>query len=144
VVALIPLVLFFAQPFLQSKHLDETFTPWAEMRDDVLRIREFVKTEDHLTSHHGMEFFIDEATGIRSRSFLSDHPEKKDFRVAYVAKRWLRDREAQKTIREAALLEIGGDYVLLRESQWQNFVQQLHIPPHWKNPNTHRPDFIYE
>jgi hypothetical protein len=141
---LLILGLFLAQPWMVTKHLDDVFTPWAQLRDDVLRIKQYVHTEDHLTSHHGLEFFIDETTGIRSRSFLSNHPEKKNFRVAFVADRWLRNGEAEQALREKALLEIGSQYILMLESDWQDLSRRYHLPKHWKNPDTYRPAFIYE
>lgn len=140
----IPLLAFAIQPFLGTKFLDDVFTPWSAMREDVLQIKEFVNPEDHLTSHHGFEFFIDYTTGIRSRSFLSDHPEKRDFRVAYIDESWLRDPDAQRAIRAHALLEIGSEYILIPEADWQELVKTYHIPFHWKNPSQHRPDYIYE
>ncbi|HEY8269330.1 MAG TPA: hypothetical protein VIG33_00455, partial [Pseudobdellovibrionaceae bacterium] len=68
------------------------------LQEEILKINKFVKPEDHLTSHHGLEFFVDYTTDIRSRSFLSDHAEKKAFRIAYIANSWLPDSETQRAL----------------------------------------------
>lgn len=142
----LPLVVaaFVVQPFIHVHPIDNAFTPFDVIKSDVMRITEFVTPEDHLTSHHGLEFFVDYVTGIRSRSFLSDHPEKKDFRIAYIAKSWIRKPEIQEGIRKLGILEIGSEYLLLKESDWQELKIRFKIPKHWKNPEEHRPNFISE
>ena len=88
------------------------------MRKDVLKVREFVKAEDHLTSPHVFEFFIDDVTGIRSRSFLTTDATMPNYRVAFVAPLWLPDPESQRILRAKALLEIDSEYILLKEADW--------------------------
>jgi hypothetical protein len=142
--ALLFFLPFLAQPWMNSKSLDDVFSPWSFLREDVLEIKKYVNLEDHLLSHHGFEFFVDYTTGHRSRSFLSDIPEQKKFRLAFVAERWLPNRAAQEKIRAISLLEIGSEYVLVTEENWTRLIDELKIPKHWKNPDSHRPDFIYE
>ncbi|MES2767842.1 MAG: hypothetical protein V4596_01745 [Bdellovibrionota bacterium] len=138
------LVAFVSQIFIHVHPIDDVFTPFAVIKEEVLRIKEFVEPQDHLTSHHGLEFFIDYTTGIRSRSFLSDYPEQKAFRVAYLARSWIRKNEVQVAARQQALLEIGSEYLLFKEIDWQEFKARFKIPRHWKNPEVHRPNFISE
>ena len=133
-----------AQPLLSVHEIDEVFTPWAVIESDVLKIKNYVRPEDHLTSHHGLEFFIDYTTGIRSRSFLSDHPEQHDFRVVYAPAGWIRNSAATEDLRTNALLSIGSEYLLMPELEWQSLKKKWAIPSNWKNPETHRPDFISE
>lgn len=143
-VGALALAPYFVQPSLSVHEIDEVFTPWAVIASDVLKIKNYVRPEDHLTSHHGLEFFIDYTTGIRSRSFLSDHPERSDFRVVYAAANWLRNSEASQDLQSHALLAIGSEYLLMPEFDWQSLKKKWAIPSNWKNPETHRPDFVSE
>jgi hypothetical protein len=44
----------------------------------------------------------------------------------------------------AKLAQIGADYALLREEDWQEIATRFHIPPHWRNPNRRRPAHVHQ
>lgn len=129
---------------LNSRLIARYVPRWSPLRADAIRIRDYVRPEDHLTSHHGLEFFIDYVTGIRSRSFLSEHPEKADFRLAY-APSWLIEAGlARDELNQAKLADFGANYVLIPEADWTAISRRYLVAYHWKNPEAHRPAHIYE
>lgn len=116
---------------------------YSEMRADVEKIKETVRTEDHLTCHHGMEFFVDYVTGIRCRSFLaSEDFTGRRFRLAFIPSRWKRNEMVDDEIAQVKLLNVGADYVLLPEADWEYL--KVNFPRSWKNPSYRRPSHVYE
>jgi hypothetical protein len=118
---------------------------FSSIRSDVEKIPSLVSQMDHLTSHHGMEFFVDYVTDIRSRSFLADPSfTGKKYRLVYVAPNWLKNDSAADDLDQVKLLNIGTDYFLIEERDWDNLSGQNNFPGTWKNPSHLRPAHVYE
>jgi hypothetical protein len=131
-------------PLLGYSLLSKCIPRWSTFRGSALQLKEYVNPADHLTSHHGLEFFVDYTTGIRSRSFISENPEKRNFRLAYVPQWLAPDGPARDDINQAKLADFGQSYVLIRESDWVEISRRYLVPFHWKNPEDRRPAYIYE
>lgn len=118
---------------------------YSPLRADVEKIPSLVHPEDHLTSHHGMEFFVDYVTDIRSRSFLADPAfEGKRFRLVYAAPAWTRASILGDEIDQVKLLDVGNSYYLMQEEDWLNINAWMKFPRSWKNPARQRPAHVYE
>ena len=117
---------------------------WSSFSGEVQNVKSYVTSSDHLTSHHGLEFYVDYITGIRSRSFISDDPKKESFRLAFVPDWLISESLARDEINQLKLMDLGKNYVLIHESDWMTIRERYLITSYWKNPEDRRPAFIYE
>ncbi len=118
---------------------------YSVLEEDVKKIPQFVNPEDHLISHHGLEFYVDYVTNIRSRSFLAaEGSTQKQYRVAYLPQSRFRLPSLRREVDQKKLLTIGNDFFLIREEDWQKIVATFRIPQLWRNPNWRRPGHVYE
>lgn len=147
--ALLPLLAVFYFNFaplgFKPNSVAKQIRPFSDLQAGVEKIPEVVRPEHHLTSHHGLEFYIDYKTNIRSRSFLAaeDFTGPK-FRVVYMPRRLLRGGPARDEIDQANLLSLGKGYFLLSEEDWEEIDSQFDLPFSWKNLLGRRPAHVYE
>jgi predicted DCC family thiol-disulfide oxidoreductase YuxK len=129
----------------REKAVRREVRPYSVMLPRVMEIKEHVHPEDHLVSHHGLEFFVDYKTDIRSRSFLAA-PEfsGKKYRVAYVPRKALPSPADLDALAQETLLDLGGGYVLFAEEDWEDFLAEHPVPYSWKNAIGERPAHVYE
>jgi hypothetical protein len=103
------------------------------------------RLSSHLTSHHGLEFFIDYVTNIRSRSFVAEPgSQQKKFRVAFVPPQRTGRGPVRDELLQAALLDLGGGYILLPESDWLQISRDYGMRESWRNPSWQRPAHVYQ
>lgn len=140
-VAGILIVLFLSPIVLDHARIYRHFSGWSALDRDVMRITKHVQANDHLIAHHGLEFYVDYRTGIRARQFLSSHPQKKSYRLAYIPP-GRPGGEARIALEKTMLEQLGESYGLFREDDWTDIVKRYRISPHWKNPTVFRPDYI--
>jgi hypothetical protein len=131
------------QPLLAGGRAESHFSGWSRLDDAIMVIRNHVRPGDYLISHHGMESYIGYRTGIRSKQFLPDRPRERVFRVAYVPE-GRPGGEARDELEMVKLAQIGADYALLRERDWQELATRFAIRAHWRNPNRRRPAHVHE
>ena len=53
------------------------FKGYSKMDTNVSQLTSFIKPGEHLTCHHGLEFYVDYHTPIRCRSFISNQLDQK-------------------------------------------------------------------
>ena len=137
--------LSFSPVGFRSAAVRRELRPYSEMLPRVMDLKKFVNLEDHLVSHHGLEFFVDYKTDIRSRSFLAapDFTGKK-FRVAFVPAGALASNADRDDLEQDTLLNLGGGYRLFEEADWEDFVAAHELPYSWKNNIGERPAHVYE
>lgn len=146
---LLPLagVLFFSFAPLgfKANAVAKQIRPFSDLKAGVEKIPEIVKPEDHLTSHHGLEFYIDYMTNIRSRSFLAAEGfAGLKYRVVYMPRWMLKGGPARDELDQASLLDLGKGYMLMTEEQWDEIDSQFDLPSSWKNLFGRRPAHVYE
>lgn len=134
---------FISQAAFLDQMLNSFFPNWSPMDEDVKKIRSYVNKDDHLVTHHGLEFYIDYHTGIRARQFLNSRPDIKTFRLAYIPY-GRPGGKARNALNKVMLAKIGDDYGLFREADWDRLTKEYNISPHWKNPEQFRPAYIYD
>lgn len=135
------IALFLFQIVLDHTRILRHFPGWSALDQDMMRITRHVQTGDHLIAHHGLEFYVDYRTGIRARQFLSSHPQKKSYRLAYIPP-GRPGGEARIALEKVMLERLGEKYGLFREDDWTRIVKRYSIRPHWKNPTDFRSDYI--
>ncbi|MGZ3713217.1 MAG: hypothetical protein ACXVBE_15745, partial [Bdellovibrionota bacterium] len=136
----------YLSPFaFSSAAVKKEVRPYSTLRADVEKIPSLVSRNDLLISHHGMEFFVDYVTDIRSRSFLADPGfTGRQFRLVYMAPDWLKQTSAGDDIDQVKLLDVGRNYFLLEEQDWRAIRDENSLPGSWKNPSHTRPAHVYE
>lgn len=135
---------FFPLGF-SSRAVAKQIRPYSAIRSGVEQIPSVVKPEDHLTSHHGLEFFVDYVTGIRARSFLAAEDfSGRRFRIAFFPSELPPVSPAGKELERIKLLALGRGYFLLKEGDWQALEGKYELPPTWKNGMGRRPLHVYE
>lgn len=120
------------------------FKGYSKLDLEVTQLIEFVKPGEHLTCHHGLEFYVDFKTPIRCRSFISNHNDQKKWRVVWAPLQRGSWSQARILLNAESPLRLGRDYFLMPEERWVEIVSQYHLRLNWKNPMGHRPDHIYE
>jgi hypothetical protein len=135
----------FAPLGFKANAVAKQIRPFSDLRAGVEKIPEIVRPEDHLTSHHGLEFYIDYVTNIRSRSFLAAEGfTGSRYRVVYMPRWKLRGGPARDGLDQANLLDLGKGYMLMPEEDWDEIDSEYELPPSWKNLFGRRPAHVYE
>ncbi|RZA09717.1 MAG: hypothetical protein EOP11_00865 [Proteobacteria bacterium] len=133
-------------PFgFREKAVKREVRPYSRLLSRAMEIKKFVRPEDHLVSHHGLEFYVDYITDIRSRSFLAspDFAGRK-FRVVFAPRDSLATAEDRDDLAQETLADLGGGYLLMEEADWELFLAQHAVPYSWKNAIGERPAHVYE
>lgn len=141
------LILYFSHPSLgfRPSLVDIQIKPFSKLYSGVSRITALVDKEDYLISHHGLEFYVDYITGIRSRSFVAEPAFKNEiYRIAFVPQGRLGDGPVMNELNQAKILDIDSNYFLIKEKDWKRIAEHYHIPNSWKNPTGRRPPHVYE
>jgi hypothetical protein len=128
--------------FALSRPLYTLISNYDRFSSQITEVAKFVTPDDHLICHHGLEFYVDYKTGLRCQIYLSEKPEQKKFRMLYApaSSQFLGIRIRMKDL---ALTEIGGTYLLVKEEDWKELNTKEKIAEHWRNPSKHRPGHIY-
>lgn len=129
-----------AYQWLNNRSLGIYFKNYSAMGGDVKRLEKFVNVGDHLTCHHGLEFYVDYNTIIRCRSFVSDDREQEKLRLVYVFHSW--PDAAKKRIKKEAFMHLGENYSLMTEVDWKVVRARYKLPDSWRNPMEQRPAYI--
>jgi hypothetical protein len=128
----------------EGKNLHGYFKGFSRMDHEVGMLETFIAPGDHLTCHHGLEFYVDYKTRIRCRSFISQKPEQQKFRVVTVSLDRGPWSKARLEINQEALMRMGDDYFLVPEDYWLELREKYKLPDTWRNPMAVRPAHIYE
>jgi hypothetical protein len=144
VIASIISLILISQITVDSRSFYGLIPTWSNYKEDIYLIKDHVTQEDHLTAHHGLEFFVDYTTNIRARSFLSNNESQKKFRLAYLETQYHRNKELMDEILKFTLVNVSGRYFMVTEENWLKLVSKYSIVPHSKNPSIYRPNHIYE
>jgi hypothetical protein len=139
------LLAMVVQPALEPGRAAGHFPTWSRLDGQIEAIRAHVRPGDYLISHHGMESYIGYRTGIRSKQYLPapGARHRRVFRVAYLPE-GRPGGEARDELNMVKLAQIGPDYALLLEEDWQEISRRFNIRPHWRNPNEHRPAHVHQ
>ena len=125
-----------------SDHITASFPRWNK-GENVAQISQYVKPDEHLIAHHGLNFFIDYHTGIRARQWQSENPSVQKFRVAYVHER-LFDKGEKTEFVKGALLSLGENYCLVSEAYWLDWKTNRLMFHSGFNPEIQRPAHLHD
>ncbi len=135
---------FVVASFKYGPSIHGFFKGYSKMDGEVQSLTEFVKQGDHLTCHHGLEFYVDFKTPIRCRSFISSQGGQKKWRLVWAPLQrgaWTR---ARVLLNAEAPLRLGRDYFLMPEERWVEIASDYNLRLNWRNPMEMRPSHIYE
>lgn len=127
--------------FLYSSDPRELFPPWSRY-GPLDQVRAAVPVDGTIIVHHSFKFYVAYVTRRRTTEYRPVAPAATVFRIAYIPPGRPAGDERRRLL--VPLLEpVGDDYGLYRETDWQAASQAVNLRPHWKNPESDKPDHVY-
>lgn len=126
--------------------LHRYFLDFESVRPGFEKITEFVKPEDYLIAHHGLEFYIDYKLNIRARIFVPEAGEnRRVYRIVHVPFGSVRWQPLRLAVHQKRLAQLGREYFLMTEADWLAARQGIVYPPNsWQNPMEKNPGHVYQ
>ncbi len=138
-------VIFVSLIFMSYEVKHQSGFPWiisySNQVPQLISVNQFVRPDDQLITHHGMQFYIDYKTPIRAKSLinLSDLPK---YQVAYLPEFFMQNDTINDALQQLMLTRLGKSYGLFYYEDFQDLQKQYPYLEHWKNSYKVRPNFV--
>jgi len=133
-----------ALQFAYCAPMETQFVDYSSVEKEVRELPQYVHDGDYLMVHHGFEFYIDYVTGIRARLFLPDGKVSGEIyhiiNLPYAAPKWVQVRHEAYPLKK---LQLGREYFLLKQSDWEEVQKKISVPGNWKNEAGVNPGHVY-
>ncbi|MES3036846.1 MAG: hypothetical protein V4736_02985 [Bdellovibrionota bacterium] len=128
--------------FEYQRKIDTWVVPWSKRIPKPEEINQVVPTDALLYAPHGVEFYLAYKTPLRPRSFIVSEQGREVFRVAYVAPYKGNGSLAENDMTQLALLELGPEFSVFKESAWLLINDLYMFRPHPMNLLDVKPGFV--